>query len=347
MRSEDTSSRDNVLALLEGRRYARIPCFSGLISATVSGLDELNLQLSEVHRDASKMAAAAAASYQLFGLESVSVPLDMCVEAEALGAEVDFRVDAPHPELPRIVAPLADSTADFDVDLPDAVAATGRVPIVREAIRLLKQNVGNTVAVGAWVPGPVTLAMQIVNVQKLMRDIALQEQVLNPVLDQLTDLLIGVANAYRSSGADFITVHEMGGSPGFVGPPTFEKLVLPRLKRLLDSIPAPRVLSVCGDTNRAMPLLAAAGANALSVDQTNDLARSREVLGPEVVLLGNIDPIGALAHGTGAAVRSAVEQAISAGVDAVWPACDLWPLVPAENMIAMIDEAGKHRRTAV
>ena len=46
-----------------------------------------------------------------------------------------------------------------------------------------------------------------------------------------------------------------------------------------------------------MPLLADSGAEALSLDQVNDLAHSREVLGPEVLLVGNIDPIGVLTNG--------------------------------------------------
>lgn len=117
------------------------------------------------------------------------------------------------------------------------------------------------------------------------------------LLDALVDVLAEVGMAYSAAGADILTVHEIGGSPGFIGPPAFEKLVQSRLKRLIASLPAPRILSVCGDTNRAMPLLADSGAEALNLDQVNDLAHSREVLGPEVLLVGNIDPIGVLTNG--------------------------------------------------
>ena len=70
-------------------------------------------------------------------------------------------------------------------------------------------------------------------------------------------------------------MHEMGGSPGFIGPAKFEQFVLPVVKKLNENISAPRVLSVCGNTNTSMHLLAQAGADAISVDQTNDLAASR------------------------------------------------------------------------
>jgi [methyl-Co(III) methanol-specific corrinoid protein]:coenzyme M methyltransferase len=83
--------------------------------------------------------------------------------------------------------------------------------------------------------------------------------------------------------------------------------------------------------------LARAGADALSVDQLNDLARTRSVLGSETLLFGNIDPVGVLANGTPDSIRSAVSQAVAAGVNALWPGCDLWPAIPSENFRALME----------
>jgi [methyl-Co(III) methanol-specific corrinoid protein]:coenzyme M methyltransferase len=113
---------------------------------------------------------------------------------------------------------------------------------------------------------------------------------------------------------------------------------LPHLQKLSAALPSPRVLSVCGNTNGMMPLAAQVGADAISVDQTNDLAASRVALGPDKLLFGNIDPVGVLAHGTVEDVRLAVASALEAGVDAIWPGCDLYPLVPEENLRAMVEQ---------
>jgi len=338
------SPRDKVLALLAGQRNQHISCFSGLINVTAPGLESVDLRLSEAHTDPVKMATAAMTTYRLFGFESVVVPLDMCVEAGVLGAQVDFREDAPRLELPRIAAPLADSAGDLALKIPKDLASRKRISTVIEAIKIIKRDVGQEVAVGAWVPGPLTLAMQLVNVGNLMREVAQGSEDVNRILEPLTEMLVAVALLYHSAGADFITVHEMGGSPGFIGPSAFKKLVLPRLQHLLTSFPSPRVLSVCGNTNRSMLLLAEAGADALNVDQTNDLAQSRATLGPEMILLGNIDPIGTLANGNETDIRRSVVQSIEAGADAVWPGCDLWPQVTAINMQAMVDEAHRYRK---
>lgn len=334
-----TVSRAEVLALLHGQRPTRIPCFSGLINITAPGLQSIGLHFSETHTDAEKMAAAAASTHRLFGFESAVAPLDLCVEAEALGAGVDFRADVPEPMFPLIATPLIQHPAEFSGHIPADILGRGRLPNVRAALRLLRAEVGQEIVVGAFIPGPFTLALQIAPLNNLLIEVAQSPATIARLLAPLTDLLIEVARSYREAGADFLTVHEMGGSPGLIGPRAFETLVLPPLQKLFRALPRPHVLSVCGNTNTALPHLAAAGADALHVDQLNDLARTRATLGPQPLLFGNLDPVGVLANGTPATVREAARAAIAAGVDAVWPGCDLWPAVPAENMRALMEEA--------
>ena len=74
-------------------------------------------------------------------------------------------------------------------------------------------------------------------------------------------------------------------------------------------------------------------ADAISVDQLNDLGESRKIL-TDTLLFGNIDPVATLWHGDEAAITKAVHAAKEAGVDAVWPGCDLVPQTPVENLKA-------------
>lgn len=329
-------SREYVLGLLSGQELARVPCFSGSISVTTPGLKSVGLRFNEVHCDPEKMAIAAATTYRLFGFESAVVPLDMCVEAEALGSTVDFRLEETLPMFPAIQVPVAAKITDLELPKPSSMSARGRIPIVLEAIRLLKQDVGIEVAVAAWIPGPFTLAMHLIQSEDVLVSAVRDSEVVGRSLDLLTDLMIEVAMAYHIAGADFITIHEMGGSPGYLGPAVFHDLVMPRLQRLVGMLPSPCVLNICGDTNRVMPMLADVGADAISVDQMNDLSQSRIALGSDILLFGNIDPVGVLARGSPANVIDAVCNAVDKGVDAVWPGCDLWPEVPAENMKALV-----------
>jgi [methyl-Co(III) methanol-specific corrinoid protein]:coenzyme M methyltransferase len=70
------------------------------------------------------------------------------------------------------------------------------------------------------------------------------------------------------------------------------------------------------------------------VDQLTDLDEAREILG-DTLLFGSIDPVAALWQGNEADVTAAVSRAKEAGVDAVWPGCDLVPQSPIENIRAL------------
>ena len=61
------NKRKNALALLNNQKLNSPPLFSGLISVTVPGLESEGLQFHETHRDALKMAWAAASTYQVSG----------------------------------------------------------------------------------------------------------------------------------------------------------------------------------------------------------------------------------------------------------------------------------------
>ena len=337
------SSRDAVLALLRGEKVARVPCFSGLISVTADGLRELGYTFSEVHHDPIKLAAAAPCTPRLTGFESAVLPLDLCVEAEVLGAGVDFRKQAARPDYPIVKRPVANSIADLRLNVPADLSQAGRVPIVLAALRQLKDQIGSTTAIGAMVPGPFTLLTWIMPPGSVYTELMHPPANLVGVLNELTELLIEVAALYRAAGADFITVHEMGGSPGVVGPKRFEQWVLPALKALFSRLNAPHILSACGRTTGSIGLLAQTGAQALSVDQLNDVAKSRALLTEKVLLFGNIDPVRVLADGDEALIARAAADAIGAGVDAVWPGCDLWPLTPIANVRALVTAARRSR----
>jgi len=128
----------------------------------------------------------------------------------------------------------------------------------------------------------------------------------------------------------------MGGSAGFVGPSVYEKFVFPAEKDLIERLPKPSVLSVCGRMDKALHLLAQTGADAISVDHTTNLKSAREAL-KDTLLFGNVDPVATLWQGDEAHVAEAVVGAKEAGVDAVWPGCDLVIQTPIQNINAMVN----------
>ncbi len=329
--------RKAILDLFQGIRPGNLPAFSGLIHVTSAGLESEGLSFPEVHHDAKKMAKAAASTYKLTGLPSAVVPLDLYVEAEALGAEIDYRENEKY-EFPSVKKAKFGSVKDLTAEITDntKIINNGRVKLVCNAIQLLKEDIGNETVIGAWTPGPFTLMTLLVEPTKLFLEMKREPELVQNALKQLSALLSKVGHAYRAAGADFLTIHDMGGSPTFIGPARFEQFVLPALKDLITNLPKPRVLSICGNTNASMPLIAQAGAEAISVDQTNDLAVSRLAL-KDTLLFGNIDPVQTLWQGGKAQVAEAILSAERSGVDAVWPGCDLVLQTPIQNLHMLIE----------
>jgi len=101
-------------------------------------------------------------------------------------------------------------------------------------------------------------------------------------------------------------------------------------------MPHPNILHICGDTNSIILDMAECGADAISVDQKNCMAETRQKLGDNAIILGNFDPIKVLHKGEVKDVGPAVLESLKGGASAVWPGCDLWPEVPGENMVALM-----------
>jgi [methyl-Co(III) methanol-specific corrinoid protein]:coenzyme M methyltransferase len=327
--------RETILGLFNGERPASIPAFSGLTHVTAAGLEREGLSFHEVHRDADKLARAAASTFRLTGLPSAALPLDICVEAEALGAEVDFREHGRY-EFPRVAKPLFNSVEQFTTEITEntEILKWGRISLVCEAITKVKADIGAEAVIGGILPGPFTLLLFLVESGALFTEMKRIPQTVLHALFHLSSFLSQVGHAYRSAGADFLTIHDMGGSPGFLGPKRFADFVLPAQQHLIAALPAPRVLSVCGKTDGVMHLLAQSGAEAISVDQTNHLSASRAAL-PRTLLFGNLDPVETLSRGDQAQVQAAAEGVRAVGVDALWPGCDLYPPTPLENLRAL------------
>lgn len=321
--------RDEILKLLNSEKIASTPAFSGLIHVTAEGLASEGLSLHEIHHDAGKMARAAASTFKLTGMPSVALPLDLCSPAEALGAELIFYNDD-EMQFPQVRKLLFQSSREI-VELVNGKLAGGRIGVICEAIRLVKEDVGKDVVISGIIPGPYTLMIYICKVQNLIREMKNEPQTVLDALLRLSSFLATIGNAYHEAGADFITVHEMGGSPGFIGPKPFETFVLPALQNLTRQLPHPTVLSVCGKTDSAMSLLAQAGADAISLDQMADLKSARTAL-KDTLLFGNIDPVGTLRQGDEGSVAEATQRSKEAGVDAVWPGCDLVIQTPIKNI---------------
>ncbi len=339
--SETLSPRERVLKLFAGEKTDRPPCFSGMGNVTVEGLRKYGYKFAALHSDAKMLADAAASTYKLFGFECGVIPFDLCVEAEALGCEINVYAHLEDIVYPTIKKKLIHNEGEMDITIPPDLTSRGRVPLMKEAISLIKRDIGGEVAIGTYVLGPFTLAGQVMELNDLLKLSFKKPDKVGKLLDLLADAIILIAKEYENTGIDYITVREMGATSDVLSPRVFKNLIQPYLKKIFASLRVNNVLHICGKTNDISVFMIESGAKAISVDQKNDVAETRKKIGGSALLFGNYDPYNVLVSGTPALVRETIRKCIDNGVSAVWPGCDIWPTVPPENIKAMMDEVKK------
>jgi [methyl-Co(III) methanol-specific corrinoid protein]:coenzyme M methyltransferase len=324
-----------------------MPCFSGMGMVTVQAIEQMGIRFAEAHISAEHMARSAITTAQLFGFDAVVIPYDMCTVPEALGRGVSLYHDSEEILYPTVPSKWA--TLD-EVTITSDFLSKGRMPVVDEALGILKSDCNGEFAVGGWVLGPFTMAGQLIELDVLLKGAKKERERVENLLSQMTDLVIEVARHYQGLGVDYMNIREMGSGTDVISPRMWKTLVLDNLGKVFKALKSPSILHICGSTDMIIEMMNECGADALSVDQKNNVAATRKKLGDEVLLLGNFDPYETLVQMDASEVERVIKTCIDAGVDAVWPGCDIWPDAKRENVetyVRTVREYGKKPSPAV
>src|SRR4030067_47942 len=294
----EMTPKERVLKLFAGEKIDRPPCFSGMGNVTTEGLKKYGYKFAALHSNAKMMSDASASTYRLFGFECGVVPFDLCVEAEALGCEINVYAHLEDITYPTIKKKLINNEDEMDIAIPPDLVQRGRIPLLKEAIGLIKADIGNEVAIGTYVLGPFTLAGQIMELNDLLKLSFKKPDKIGKLLDLMSEAIIMVAGEYEKAGVDYINIREMGATSDVLSPRVFKSLIFPYLKKIVERLKVPAVMHICGKTNDIVTFMTETGAKAISVDQKNDVQESRKKLGEDALLFGNFDPYNVLVTGT-------------------------------------------------
>src|SRR3989304_7370281 len=174
------SQRADILDLLSGKKINGQPPFSGLIHVTAEGLQSEGLVFHETHKDAGKMAKAAASTFKLTRLPSATLPLDLCAPAEAWGAELNFYEvgEFRFPQVKKVLIETSEVLSESlqSESLSKDFRSLGRTPLICEAIGLVKNDIGGEAVVSGVIPGAYTLLLYLCNPRNLFVEMKKEPQ---------------------------------------------------------------------------------------------------------------------------------------------------------------------------
>ncbi len=246
-----------------------------------------------------------------FGFDQLSCISDPYRETQGFGGEITYRVDG----VPRCTAPLADSKDLEALPVPDPLVAT-RMRDRVDAARLFAKRHRGVVSILGWVEGPAAEAATLRGTAQFLVDLYDDEAFVGALMDRCVEVGIAFGRAQVEVGVDTVGIGDAIASQ--VSRRFYERLIQPREKALVQAIQemgALVKLHICGNITHLLPGIADLGVDILDVDHMVDLRKVREVVGPRVVLTGNLDPVTAVLEGTPDSIREGVRRAHEAAGD--------------------------------
>lgn len=296
-------------------------------AAVTSPLTEELLNLccltwSSVHRKREHMVKAALAAKSVMGFETVRAPFDQCVEAEAIGVELDFEGHYPKPRRPM------ERIEDF------RIMGKGRTMMVLDVIRNLRREVGPDFPILGGVTGPFTLLNYLLGPAKAMLMSRRDPSTIKDYADKLSVSIANYAREMVSAGADAIVIEDMASSPDVLNPVIFRTVEVAPLKRLTTMLKAPCILHICGDALKILKDIPETGVKAFHIDPKTNLRVAKELI-QDVTLAGGVSTL-LLSEGNEKSIVEASLSCLELGIRIVAPACALHPKTPIENVRTMI-----------
>lgn len=309
--------------------------FSGVHSGFLTGTDAI-----QVLTDEDALVNSLLAVNRLYKPDGQPVVFDLQLEAEILGCELVWTKDGP----PSVSShPLADTmTVPCRCTLP--TPEKGRLPLVLNAMRRMKQEVGDTTALYGLICGPFTLASHLRG-NDLFMDMYDDEEYVHQLLAFCTECGKRMSDYFIEAGMDVIAVVDPLVSQ--ISSQHFEDFLSGPYKELFDHIRGKGVFSsffVCGDATRNIEAMCQTGPDSICVDENVDIIAAKAITDRyNIVIGGNIPLTSIMLHGSQQDNMKYVVDLLDKLPEyrnfIVAPGCDMPYAVPVENAIGAAQAA--------
>lgn len=304
-------------------------------TGTYEQMAALGIKWPDSNFDADLMAGLAIGAHTILDFDAVRVPFCQTIEEEALGCGV---LIGDEKNLPSIASHPYDIA--MTPHFPEDYLTRGRIPVLCKALKKVKEEVGNEVAVIGGVIGPFTIVGELIGINNFLIATLKHPKMLHEFLRVATKAATQLAQALLNAGADAICVEDMLASMDMISPKVYKELAWPWEEELISRIaPAPVILHICGRVNPIVKHMISTGAAALSFEPKTDVAAVKQAIqeeGKQVAIIGGITTMQDLFFGNADIVKASTLKAVEDGYNVIAPGCSIPPGTPTESLKAML-----------
>lgn len=279
--------------------------------------------------------------------DAVFMMMDLSVEANALGLPVRFPVHDSSSVESHPVRSLEDLRPFRQIN----ILQDSRIGSYIRTVEMLRTGLPEESLVGAYVIGPFTLAGLLSGAEQIAADTLLDPEKVESLCRFSTGVIQPYARALVHAGADLLCILEP--TAGIIGPAEFERFSAAYVRQIIDAVRhtgVDTIYHICGNSMHLIEPMARSGVSALSLDSPQigvNLPLAAQKAGPDVVVIGNINPVSVMQDGSPDQVRRAcldlLEQMRDFPNFLLSTGCDLPPAVPLENLLAFMETARSWR----
>ena len=267
---------------------------------------------------------------------SVSL-MDLSVEAECFGSTIQVSDG----EVPTVTGSIVSSEEDADaLQVPEVGSC--RTGIYIDAIKKACEMITDR-PVFAGIIGPFSLAGRLMDVTEAMIYCYEEPDMVETVMEKVTEFLINYAKAYKEVGADGIVMAEP--LAGLLSPALAEEFSAPYVKKVVDAVQDDNFIVVYHNCGNAVVRMADSivdtGAKVFHFGNSIKLAEILPLIPSDRLVLGNVDPAGELRNGTPESIKAATKKVMSECCEyknfGISTGCDVPPMSSWDNIHAFFE----------
>ena len=325
------TSRERVLAALAREPVDRTPLCNPTSVATVELMDLVDAPFPSANREPELMARLAATSYTELGFDTIMPVFTIIQESSALGCKIQWEQKDNWPTV-RMSEPIWHEPDDIVV--PADLCTHPDTACVTEAIKILRREYGDEVAIVGKTMGPWSLGYHCFGVEPFLL-LSLDDPGKTKLcLDRMKEITIEFGLAQIEAGADALTLpdHATGD---LVSGDYYKRYLRDLHIEFAERLSVPIILHICGRTVDRMEYIAQTGMAAFHYDSKNTPEESTQIVRDRISLVGNINNPETLFAKGPETVGAEVVRNLEAGVQLIGPECAIPLQTSIENLKAI------------
>lgn len=334
-------------AMKEDKNIDRVPIYI-MLSSVPSHI--AGFTYKEGFSNEKNIAKSLIETYRRFGHDSVSLAYGLHGIGRALGSELNSPEDTVASIEKHVLNNLDDiHKLDFD---KTQLSKDHNLKIRYRALEMVNEEIGEEVSLSYGITGPFTSAASVYPPERLLKALRKEPEKVQQLLEFITECLLGIIESFAPMENVSVSMADPVASGSILSPKLYKEFVLPYTKRLVDAIHRHKkstTYHICGDTTNILELMAESNSDNISLDNKVDLSKAKEVLGPKVQFVGNVDPVNYLLLGDKESIDNAVKECFKKAYGAekgfyISTGCDLPLNTPIENIAFYMDSCRKYTK---